>query len=157
MPKRSSSFPLNVKLCAKQSFRSRRKFPVAGNFSSTRKSRDTRQLQTIRARLHRMEQQVSTKQYSPRSSRRARGRSIRWVSWRCHPSACQSCRTENDVVQNPFSTIMLEKPFFEIQVKNFYVGNDIFFLFYLEEIIIVGEEVGYFSLDPSSLIYLLFF
>lgn len=51
----------------------------------------------------------------------------------------------------------LEKLFFEIQVKNFYVGNDIFFLFYLEEIIIVGEEVGYFSLDPSSLIYLLFF
>lgn len=157
VPKRSSSFPLNVKLCAKQSFRSRRKFPGAGNFSSTRKSRHTRQLQTIRARLHRMEQQVSTKQYSPRSSRRARGRSIRWVSWRCHPSACQSCRTENDVVQNPFSTIMLEKPFFEIQVKNFYIGNDIFFLFYLEEIIIVGEEVGYFSLDPSSLIYLLFF
>lgn len=119
VPKRSSSFPLNVKLCAKQSFRSRRKFPVAGNFSSTRKSRHTRQLQTIRARLHRMEQQVSTKQYSPRSSRRARGRSIRWVSWRCHPSACQSCRTENDVVQNPFSTIMLGETFFRNSGKKF--------------------------------------
>jgi len=32
--------------------------------------------------------------YSRQSSRRARGRSIRWVSWRCRPSASRSCNRE---------------------------------------------------------------
>lgn len=94
---------VSFKRKTKRSFRSTKVSGRGENFSSTI---TTRRLQTIASYGNK---QVSTKQYySPRSSRRARGRSIRWVSWRCHPSACQSCTTENNMVENP----QIEKPSF---------------------------------------------
>lgn len=68
------------------------------------------------------------KLYSRQSSRRARGRNIRWVFWHCHPSASRSCNKpkQREAIKN---SVVLRKHTIYLSITRIYFSSSDFHVY----------------------------